>query len=84
MLHNTAKSDIRTYENTKIASGQDDHYTIGYLLHYSYFKGKLRQGHFRISGQSLINKNYHNSRTCHDNDIELGPVTELDKRNTAT
>ena len=39
---------------------------------------------FRISGQSLINENYRNSRTSHDIDIKLGPVTKLVKRNTTT
>ena len=39
---------------------------------------------FEISGQSFINENYHNSRTSHDIDIKLGPVTKLDKRNAAT
>ena len=35
----------------------------------------------RISGQSLIKENCHNSRTSDDIDIKLGPVTKLDKRN---
>ena len=39
---------------------------------------------FRISVQSLINKNCHNYRTSNDIDMKLGPVTELDKRNKAT
>ena len=39
---------------------------------------------FRISGISLINKNCHNSRTRNDINMKLGPVTKLDKRNTAT
>ena len=39
---------------------------------------------FRISGQSLIKKNSHNSRVNDDNDIKLGPVTKTDKRNKAT
>ena len=34
---------------------------------------------FRISGQSLIYRNCHNSRTSGDTDIKLGPVTKLDK-----
>ena len=34
----------------------------------------------RISGQSLIKKNCHNSSTSDDIDINLGPVTKLDKR----
>ena len=37
-----------------------------------------------ISGQSLINKNCHNSRTSHDIDTKLGPVTKLDKESTST
>ena len=36
---------------------------------------------FRISGQSLIKGNCHNSRTSDDIDIKLGPVTKTDKRN---
>ena len=36
---------------------------------------------FRISGQSLIKKNCHNSRTSDDIYIKLGAVTKIDKRN---
>ena len=36
---------------------------------------------FRISGQSLIKENCHNSRTSDDIDMKLGTVTKLDKRN---
>ena len=39
---------------------------------------------FRISGQSFINKNCRNSRTSHDIDMKLGPVTKVDKRIMAT
>ena len=39
---------------------------------------------FRISGESFINENYHNSKSSHDIDIKLEPVTKRDKRNTAT
>ena len=39
---------------------------------------------FRISGQSLIKENCHNSRTNDDIDMKLGPVTKLDKRNKTT
>ena len=39
---------------------------------------------FRISGQSLIKENCHNSRTSDDIDMKLGPVTKLDKKNKAT
>ena len=39
---------------------------------------------FRISGQSFIKENCHNSRTSNDIDMKLGPVTKLDKTNTAT
>ena len=39
---------------------------------------------FRISGQCLIKKNGHNSRTSNDIDMELGPVTKLDKGSTTT
>ena len=38
----------------------------------------------RISGQSLIKENCHNSRTSDDIDMKLGPITELDKRNEVT
>ena len=41
---------------------------------------KLRRGDFRISGQSLIKRNCHNSRTSDDIDMKLGLVTKLDKR----
>ena len=34
--------------------------------------------------ESLIKKNFHNSRTSNDIDMECGPVTQLYKRNTAT
>ena len=36
---------------------------------------------FRISDQSLINRNCHNSRTSDNIDMKLEPVTKLDKRN---
>ena len=39
---------------------------------------------FRISVQSLIKENFHNSRTSNDIDMKLGPVTKLDKRNKTT
>ena len=39
---------------------------------------------FRISGQSLIKENGHNSRTSDDIDMELGLVTKLDKKNKTT
>ena len=39
---------------------------------------------FRISGESFINEICHNSRISIDNNIKLGPVTKLDKKNTAT
>ena len=47
---------------------------------------KLRRGcsDFRISGQSFINENCHNSRTNHDNNMNLGPVTKLDRKNRVT
>ena len=31
-----------------------------------------------------LQKNCHNSRTSNDIDMKLGPVTKLDKKNTAT
>ena len=34
--------------------------------------------------ESLIKKNRHNSRTSNDIDMKFGPVTQRDKRNTAT
>ena len=36
---------------------------------------------FRISSQSLIQGNCHNSRTSDDIDMKLGAVTKLDKKN---
>ena len=36
---------------------------------------------FQISGESFINKNCRNSRTNHDIDMIVGPVTKLYKRN---
>ena len=39
---------------------------------------------FRISSQSLIKENCHNSRTSDGIDMKFGPVTRLDKRNKAT
>ena len=39
---------------------------------------------FQISGQSLMNENCHKSRTSHDIDIKLGPVTKLRKKNATT
>ena len=39
---------------------------------------------FRISGQSLIEVNCHNSRTSDDIDMKPGPVTKLSKRSKAT
>ena len=36
---------------------------------------------FRISGQSLIKENCHNSRTSDDIDRKLRPVYKIDKRN---
>ena len=35
---------------------------------------------FRISGESLIKRNCHNSRTSDDIDMKLESVTRLDKR----
>ena len=39
---------------------------------------------FRISGQSIIKENCHNSRTGDDIDMKLEPATKLDKRNKTT
>ena len=39
---------------------------------------------FRISSQSLIKENCHNSRTSDDIDMKLGPVTKLHKRKKTT
>ena len=46
--------------------------------------GQNADGYFWISGQPIINGNSHNSRTIHDINMSLGPVTKLDKGNTAT
>ena len=40
--------------------------------------------YFRISAQSLLKENCHNSRTSDDIDMKLGPLTKIDKRNKAT
>ena len=40
--------------------------------------------YFRISGQSLLKENCHNSRTSDDIDIKLGAITKLDLRNKIT
>ena len=47
----------------------------------SYFQ--TQTGLFPISGQSLINENYHNSRTS-DIDMKLGPVPKRYNRNKTT
>ena len=39
---------------------------------------------FRISGQSLTKVNCHISRTSDDNDMKLGKVAKVDKRNKLT
>ena len=39
---------------------------------------------FRISAQSLIKENSHNSGTSDDIDMKLGVVTKIDKRNQTT
>ena len=39
---------------------------------------------FRISGQSLIKENCHNSRSSDDIDMKLEPVTKLDKEKKTT
>ena len=39
---------------------------------------------FRIFGQFLIKENCLNFRTNYDIDMELGPVTKIDKRNKTT
>ena len=40
--------------------------------------------HFRISSKLFINENSHDSRTSHDIDVKVIPVTKRDKKNTAT
>ena len=40
--------------------------------------------HFRISSKLFINENSHDSRTSHDIDVKVVPVTKRDKKNTAT
>ena len=39
---------------------------------------------FRISSQSLIKENCHNSKTSDDIDMKLGSVTKFNKRNKTT
>ena len=46
--------------------------------------GKTQTRVSPISGQSLIKVNCHNTRTSDDIDINLGPVTKLNKRNKTT
>ena len=46
--------------------------------------GQTQAGVFPISSQSHIKESYHDSRTSHDIDMELRPVTKLDKRNKTT
>ena len=50
--------------------------------------GKLRRGYFRYpdfwSIQKIEKKNSHNSISKDDIDMNLGPVTKLDKRNKTT
>ena len=50
-------------------------YIFKYLMIYKYF---------RISGQSLIKENCHNSRTSDNIDLKLRQVTRIGKRNTTT
>ena len=52
----------------------------------STYWAKLRRGYFQFPDFWSLpyKKNYNNSRTSHDIDIKLEPVTELDKRNKAT
>ena len=49
--------------------------------------GKIQTGVFPNSGflfKSLIKENFHNSRTSHDIDMKLGPVTKIYKKNKTT
>ena len=39
---------------------------------------------FRIPDQSCKNENYHDYITTHDNDMKVGPVTAIEKKNAAT
>ena len=39
---------------------------------------------FRISGQSIIKGNCHNTRTSNDIDTKLGTIAKLDKGNKTT
>ena len=39
---------------------------------------------FQISGQAFVKEICRNSRTSHDIDMKLGPLTKLDKSNTTT
>ena len=62
------------------------------IFHYRYSSqspdvGKNSDGgisNYWTSDQSFIKKNCYNSRTSNDMDMKVGPVTKLDKRNTAT
>ena len=46
--------------------------------------GQTQVGVFPISSQSHIKESCHDSRTSHDIDMELRPVTKLDKKNKTT
>ena len=39
---------------------------------------------FQISCQPFIEENCHNSRTSHDIDVKLGPVTKLEKKHNGS
>ena len=42
--------------------------------------GQTQTWVFPISGQSLTNKNCHNSKTSNDIDLRLGPATKIERK----
>ena len=53
------KDDKVTYENIrKIATGQEDDYTTGYLLDYTYFKKYFKMIAINLSKQQALDLNF--------------------------
>ena len=54
-FHQPVKNDLRTYDdNQKIATGQGDDYTTGYLLDYVYFKNYYKMIAIDLSKQQAL------------------------------
>ena len=55
LFNQPINSDLKTYENIrKIATGQEDDYTTGCLLGYSYFKENYRIIAIDLSKQQVL------------------------------